>query len=165
MAAGGGTGFTQAVRDVEDSVFEYLQRGLAEYTRKSYQSGIKHFLAFCTKYNLIATPVSESTRLLFMASLGKEGLSYKTIKLYLSAVRHLHVSYGLLFNSSPRILLLLRGIHRSQGEISRPRLPITPDTMRILKRHLAVDPNRRNNRMYWAAANNGFFGFLRFNEF
>ena len=93
MAAGDSAGFRLAVREVEDSAFEYLQRGLAESTHKSYQLGIKPFLALCTKYNLIATLESESTLLLFMGSLGKEGLSYKTIKLYPSTVRHLHVSY------------------------------------------------------------------------
>ena len=69
MAAGDSAGFRLAVREVEDSAFEYLQRGLAKSTHKSYQLGIKPFLALCTKYNLIATLESESTLLLFMASL------------------------------------------------------------------------------------------------
>ena len=49
---------------------------------------------FCSKFNLVSMQASESTLLLFMAHLGEDGLTHKTIKLYLAAARHLHVLYG-----------------------------------------------------------------------
>ena len=61
--------------------------------------------------NLTHLPASEETISLFISYLGSEKVSYRTIKSYLSAVRHLHISSGLPFvGISPRSQLLMRGI-------------------------------------------------------
>jgi hypothetical protein len=39
--------------EVEAALRQFYERGLASSTRKSYSSGQKHFLNFCSKFNLI----------------------------------------------------------------------------------------------------------------
>lgn len=117
--------------------------------------------------NCSPLPASEDSIALFISHLGSEKVSYKTIKSYLAAVRHLHISFGLSFvGISPRSHLLIRGIKRTQGEAAvRPRLPITPSVLRSIKTSLAAKALDYNNRLYWAAMCLAFFGFLRCREF
>ena len=103
---------------------------------------------------------------MFIAYLGKENLSHKTIKSYIAAIRHMHIAYGLQFHGiSPRTHLIIRGIRRVQGEKQLTRLPVTPDILRAIKAVFAAHPADYANRMYWAAVCLAFFGFLRCGEF
>ena len=96
-----------------------------------------------------------------------EKVSYKTIKSYLAAVRHLHISSGLsIIGVSPRSHLLIRGIKHTQGDIMvKPCLPITPSILQSIKVSLASTPLDYDNRLYWAAMCLGSFGFFRCGEF
>ena len=82
-----------------------------------------------------------------------EKVSYKTIKSYLAAVRHLHISSGLsIIGVFPRSHLLIRGIKHTQGDIMvKPCLPITPSILQSIKVSLASTPLDYDNRLYWAA--------------
>ena len=71
-------------------------------------------------------PASEATLILFASYLATQNISYTTIKVYLSAVRHMHVSMGLhnFFNAqlTPRLQLTLKGIQKSQTSTHPPRV-------------------------------------------
>lgn len=51
-------------------------------------------MGFCRLSNLPAVPARERTLYLFASYLSEEGLKHRTIKVYLSAVRFLHISEG-----------------------------------------------------------------------
>ena len=101
----------------------FFNNGLAANTRGTYSTGQQRFKTFCQAINARTLPASEATLTLFITYLATENISYKTIKVYLSAVRHMHVSAGMFsefaLHLTPRLQLTLKGIQRSQA-LSHP---------------------------------------------
>ena len=87
----------------------------------------------------VAVPTSEETLLLFTTYLVKQGLAHTTIKVYLSAVRNLHVSAGLhqqfTQQLTPRLEMVLQGIKKEYLRTAErcTRLPITHNIMCEIK--------------------------------
>ena len=152
---------------MENALHRFYTSGLATSTQKAYSSGQKRFLAFCTKFNLQAFPPSEHTILLFISQLGVDGLTMSTIKSYLASIRNLLINNGFQYTNlySTRVELVLRGIKRVKctTATSKARLPITPDILGAIKSVWST--KSWEEKMLWAAACLGFFGFLRCAEF
>ena len=102
-----------------------------------------------------------------MSYLAKQGLRHRTLKAYLSAIRHLHIAEGM---EDPfqahfhRLHYTLSGIKRSECEhagVKRVRLPITPPILRQMRAGWSATATDPDTVMLWAACCLGFFGFLR----
>ena len=84
-------------------------------------------------------PALEAMLILFISYLATQSISHNTIKVYLSAVQHMHVSVGPhnFFNTQliPCLQLTLKEIQRSQASAQpqRVRLPITLQIMGNIK--------------------------------
>ena len=90
--------------------------GLAWTTNRTYGSGEKRFIQFCLSNRLMSQegdilPASEGT-LIYFASYLARTVKHSTIKLYLAAVRNLHISCG---HGDPLSGKLLLKIKRSSG--------------------------------------------------
>ena len=75
------------------SVQDYHLHGLASSRRKSYNSAKSRFIKFCMASNTVPVPVCENQLCFYVSYLANEGLAHQTIKSYLSAIRHLQISY------------------------------------------------------------------------
>ena len=67
----------------------------------------------------------------------------------------------------PRLEYVLADLKREEvgrGAKPKPRLPITAETLRIMKQVWLSVPNA-DNTVFWAVACTGFSGFLRVGEF
>ena len=111
----------------------YLSNGLAPSTRQVYGSAQRQFLNFCSQdipnnsgHPLL--PASEQTLMRFCAHLA-DRLHHSCIKVYLSAVRSLHIDYGYPdpLTDCLQLQRLLRGIKRHQGSNPPQRQPVTAD--------------------------------------
>ena len=147
----------------------YLSNALAPSTRQVYGSAQCQFLDFCSQdipsdssHPLLAA--SEQTLMCFSAHLA-DHVHHSSIKVYLYAVRSLHIDY-----SYPDPLIdclqlqrLLRGIKRHQGSNPPHCQPVTADLLTIVRKSLEL--TIPDNVILWATYSLGFFGFLRAGEF
>ncbi|XP_077981140.1 integrase/recombinase xerD homolog [Glandiceps talaboti] len=148
---------------------EYIHNSISKSTRRTYQTGQSIFHQFCSAHGRTMLPLTAPTVILFATSLAQRGLSYKTIKVYISAICHMHEEAGFANHITENVLLhrALQGIKRSSGEARRTRLPITISILRRLKGSLRTHPDLHpvDKLMLWSAFTIAFFGFLRVSEF
>ena len=148
-----------------------LLHGLAKSSRNTYTAGRRRYVNFCKMTRIHPIPTSECTLTLFISHLATSNISQGTIKVYLSAVRHMHVCKGLHnhFNRqiTPRLHLILRGIKKRQAGMhsGKTRLPITIQMLYNIKPLLSKKPPSYYNTTLWAMCCLTFFGFLRVSEF
>ena len=151
---------------------QYIYQSIATSTRRTYSSGERQFIRFCLSYKLISPqnpflPAHESTLIHFVTHLSNT-VSYGTIKVYLAAVRNLHLEFGcpLDFASMPFLYKTLRGIKSSLGISKRARYPITISILsEIYAKLKPLHSFDVDSSMLWAAFTLAFFGFLRSSEF
>ena len=121
-------------------------------------------------HDFVPLPVSEQQLCQYTAWLANQGLTHKTLKTYLAAVRHLQIAEGLpdpKIASMPKLEQVMRGIKSHQARStsgSQPRLPITPDVLLKMRKVWESDSRNPDNIMLWAAACSCFFGFFRAGE-
>ena len=154
---------------LEQRCLHFLAQGLAPSTRKAYASGQRKFVEFCRQAGKLHSngspcPADEWTLCLFVSFLA-DSIQHSSIKVYLSAVRSLHIEQGFpdpLLNCL-RLQRVLRGVKRSQGSPAAQRLPITDSLLWVI--HRALNFKLFDHCAFWAACMLGYFGFLRAAEF
>ena len=114
----------------------FLQHSLALSTRASYNSATRSFTHFALTYNRLHSdgvllPASEETLMLFATYLSYS-IKPQSIKVYLAAVRNMHIEHSLPnpIAEATQLRRLLRGIKRLHGCTTDSRLPITPTLLR-----------------------------------
>ena len=156
----------------DQSLYDVLNQcqliAIAPSTRRTYQAANKSFITqFCTCFSIEPYPATSLTSRYFCAKLSQK-LSYKTIKVYLSAIRFEHLERGLPDPTNNELLhMLCKGIKCLQGDNTTLRLPTTINIMCTLKDqlHHSHQYSLVEKRLLWSAFTVSFYGFLRASEF
>lgn len=132
-------------------------------TRRTYSSAQRQFIAFCKNYQLTALPCEKDTVLLFVAYMHANNFKLSSVKVYLSAIRSLHLEEGFPSPTEDfvRLDLALRALAIKNGAPSQ-KLPIT---YQLLSRVAPFVGHTYDSKLLWAAMTLGHFGLLRAAEF
>ena len=152
---------------LDPAVQQLFSAGLANSTKKSYQSGANRYIRFCSLFGITPYPTSEWSLSYFVGYLFQEGLSASTVKGYLSAVRHAQISLGLgdpKMGDMPQLKYQIKGLRKLSSGRQQSRLPITIDILRHLRSSWEKFPVLVDGTMLWVACCMCFFGFLRSGE-
>ena len=118
------------------SLLQCQYHGVAQSTRRTYYSGHTKFQSFCDQYNLTALPAFCLTLQYFCVHEAQR-ISYKTIKVYLTAIRLRNIEHSFHDPTTDNLLqLVCRGIHRRQGDNQCTRQSITLNILCTLKEKL-----------------------------
>ena len=142
---------------------------LATSTKRVYKIGLRHYHKFCQRFGLSMLPLKQETLKLFVTYLAQI-VAYKTINLYLTAVKHYAICKGYPhdFQKMHQLHLLLRGTKRALGDMGRrkPRFPVTIPILRKIRSFIQTQyQNPTDRKMLWAACSLPFFAFLRSSEY
>lgn len=151
-----------AATSLHSRLMQCRYNGVAQSTRRTYQSGLNAYFSFCTRFNIITVPASSLTLQYFCVD-KSHLVSYKTLKVYLAAI--------CLWNGFPdpitdeSLHLVCRGVRHQQSGSECTRLPITINLLRTLKFQLrSSNKSLLDQRLLWAAFTVLFYGFLRASE-
>ena len=118
---------------MDSLVQELIDNGISKATQATYKSGWYQYTKFCTHHSHPPLPLSEHVVCQF-AALMSQSVSWKTIRVYVSALRYFQIRAGLpdpSFSAFPRLSYILKGIHRKKPDhLQKHRLLIT---LHILK--------------------------------
>ena len=159
------------VSSLAGSMQQYFLAGLAPSTHQTYRTAMKRFNAFCTTYHITNPfPLTEHLMCYYASFLADQGLATQTVKGYLSALRNMQISLGLLDpreqSSMPLLKRVQAGIARTRkakGNPTRVRLPITPHLLRRIRQVLSRS-DHSERVVLWAIACTAFFGFFWLGE-
>jgi len=156
-----------ALSQLNGAVQSYLDLGIATSTKKAYNAGLhKYAIFYMDTYHQLQS-VFEDTLLLFVTYLAQQHLSYPTIQVYLSVVRHNQLTTDKSWpTAAPRLHYVLKGIRRSYATTYQPRerLPITFPIMVDLHAVFSKTSGNFRDIMIWACCL-AYFGLPRVSEF
>jgi len=79
---------------LDNAVEQYFSQGLPTATRKVYATGIWRFIELCNQLHITPLPAHELLLCKFLSYLALNGIHHNSIKVYLAAVRQLHIQEG-----------------------------------------------------------------------
>ena len=140
-----------------------MAQGIRQSTNRTYTSGQKCYLQFCSLYSLPPLPASEKVILCFVTFLKSKLLSINSIHVYLAAVRSLHVMNGFdpPATNTPRVKLALKAILESNP----PPAQAIPITYKLLVQLCDKLLFNYDDILWKAVFTVAFFGGLRSNEY
>ena len=128
------------VTSLDRVVFTLIDRAVTPSTLAAFQwgggggggGGKRRYLSFCGQFSVSPLPLEELALCRVVASLFADSLSYQSIYSYISAVRHLKITYELpdpALASFARLAFVLKGVKRA-GPPKHRLAQITPEILR-----------------------------------
>ena len=95
----------------------HLHRAMAPSTSTTYRAGIRKYYTFCHTLGITPLPGTKHSINLFAAYLSRRKLQANTIRVYLAAVSHLHLTQGYCSpaHNNPMLNLAILRIQHTSG--------------------------------------------------
>ena len=146
---------------LEDTTRLLIHTALRESTHKTYGSAQRKYQNFCIDLRLAPLPASNETLIKFVSYLFDQGIKGSSIKVYLSAVRSLHVLNNFpLPEHCERLQLAIKGALRLTGPVCQ-KFPIS---FKMLSEMFPWLGGRHDELLLKCVMSVAFFGCFRAGE-
>lgn len=154
------TGAGARSAQLQQEVDFYRGQAFAQGTKRTYQSHLRSYFAFCSEFDVLPVPASEQTVAQYAAYLARR-LKPASVKQYLNIIRILHLECQMPnpCKDSWHLKMTLKGIEKVKGTDVQRKQPVTPHMLIELRTKL--DFSCTKNCVFWAACLTMFFGLLR----
>ena len=138
-----------------------MNNAIKSSTKQTYASAQRKYIEFCVRNKLLCCPASVMTLRLFISYLFKSGLKGQSIRVYMSAIRFLHISNDYLYpEHTPQIQAMLRGSINLSPAPNRKQ----PITFEILAELCNKTKERKDELLLRTVMSVMFYGCLRLGE-
>ena len=147
-------------QQLDREIREWRQHLFAESTRNCYKSHVKIYLRFCELLKCQPIPINPQNVCRYAAYLGRTR-SFATVQQYLNVIRILHLEVGMHnpLIENWQLSSLLKSMKRKKSSTQNYKLPLTPDHLLGIRRHLNLEDTR--DSQFWCTILSCFFGLLR----
>jgi len=130
-------------------------------TEANLRTQLRSYLLFCNYFKLTPFPASPYVLRCFIQLLSRTFKSHQSIRNYVSGIKTFHSLLGhkTCAFTSIDVLLTMRGIAKLSTHHPRQKLPVTPDMLLNMHKHLDLDDSL--DTTVYAAILIMFFAFLR----
>ena len=137
----------------------YRCQAFAQGTKKTYQSHLRSYLAFCNEMNILPVPATDQVVAQYAAYLARR-LKSSSIRQYLNIIRILHLECQLPnpCEDSWYLKMTLTGIDKVKGTAVKRKEPMKPEQLLFLKSKLNF--SSPVDCIFWAACLIMFFWFI-----
>lgn len=150
------------------TVTDLVAASVSDSTIRAYGTGVRRFSQFCAARAMGFYPATSDSVAQFVASLANDRLAPTTVRVYVAAIRRLHVEKGRDDpTSAHRVRLAMDGYERLYGGSTRFRGAITPSVLLSISSFLFADSthNNESRSLILAVCLVAFHGMLRPSEF
>lgn len=145
---------------LNQEVAAYRSVAFTDNTKRTYQTHLRSYLAFCEEMQIKPVPVTDVTVAKYAAYLARR-LKPSSVKQYINIIRLLHLECGLDNPSADSWYLktTLKGIEKMKGTEVTRKVPVTPEL--LLQMRVKLNFTKTKDCVFWAACMVMFFGLLR----
>ena len=136
----------------------------ADASTRNAPTAQKHFVRFCETHGLQPLPCEQHTLLVYVAYLYVQDFKISSVRVYLAAIRSLHITEGYHNPAEDflRLELALKAIAIKSGPPAQ-KLPITHKILQNIA--MVINTSLYDGALLWAAMTLAHFGLFRASEF
>lgn len=138
----------------------YRGQAFAQGTKRTYQTHLRSYLAFCADMKISPVPISEQAVAQYAAFLARR-LKPASVRQYMNIIRilHLECNFANPCADSWYLKMTLKGIEKAKGTEVVRKQPVTPQMLLQMKNK--VNFSSACDFVFWAASLIMFFALLR----
>jgi integrase len=115
------------------------QAGVAQSSKRTYESDWLRFKSFCERHGVPALPADDATVCLFLADLRLNGIKHSTMTKALSGIKFYHEKAKLPLGRLPMVASMLSGLRREMSTQPVQRKPLLPEHLHKIAAGLRKD--------------------------
>jgi site-specific recombinase XerD len=116
-----------------------VEKNHSANTRRSYDSALRNFEAFCRQFDCVEFPATPDTVMLYLMRLAEQGKAAATLAHHMAAITAEYVGAGRPTPCDAEVVEKLVAIRRNFGRAQKPKTPVSLEVLKTMLDQLDDD--------------------------